>query len=38
MAQAVKHRPSTTRRDAGIGADAVILLVNMLRRLAEPTP
>lgn len=38
MAQAVKHRPSTTRRDAGIGADAVILLANMLRRLAEPTP
>lgn len=35
MAQAVKHRNSPTRRDAGIAADAVILLANLLRRLEE---
>jgi len=32
----VKHRTTPTRRDAGIAADAVILLANILRRLAEP--
>lgn len=32
-AQLVKHRATPTRRDAGIAADAVILLANMLRRL-----
>jgi hypothetical protein len=36
MAQAVKHRPIGTRRDAGIAADATILLANMLRRVDEP--
>jgi hypothetical protein len=36
LAQAVKHRESPTRRDAGIAADAVIQLANMLRRLQEP--
>lgn len=35
MAQAVKHRGTPTRREAGLAADAVILLANMLRRLAE---
>lgn len=34
LAQAVKHRRETaTRTEAGIAADAVILLANMLRRL-----
>ncbi|WP_254707622.1 MULTISPECIES: hypothetical protein [Rhodococcus] len=34
VAQAVKHRRTTTSRtDAGIAADAVILLANMLRRI-----
>jgi hypothetical protein len=35
LAQAVKHRSSPTRTEAGVVADAVILLANMLRRLAE---
>lgn len=35
MAQAVKHQPTTSRRDAGIAADAVILLANLLRRIAD---
>lgn len=34
-AQAVKHR-TPDRRHAGIAADAVILLANMMRRLSEP--
>jgi len=34
VAQAVKHRTTPTRRDAGIAADAVIQLANILRRLA----
>jgi hypothetical protein len=34
-AQHVKHRSTPTRRDAGIAADTVILLANILRRLAE---
>jgi hypothetical protein len=34
--QHVKHSPTPTRREAGIAADAVIMLANMLRRLAEP--
>jgi len=34
VAQAVKHRrETTTRTDAGVTADAVILLANMLRRI-----
>ncbi|MDP3984775.1 MAG: hypothetical protein Q8Q52_07230 [Acidimicrobiia bacterium] len=33
LAQAVKHRTTPTRRDAGIAADAVILLANICRRL-----
>lgn len=37
MAQSVKHRSRPTRREAGIAADAVILLANLLRRLDEPT-
>lgn len=36
QAQTVKHRGSPDRRSAGIAADSVILLANMLRRLAEP--
>lgn len=36
MAQAVKHRSTPTRREAGVAADAVILLANLLRRIDEP--
>ncbi|MFI7049029.1 hypothetical protein [Streptosporangium sandarakinum] len=36
FAQRVKHSSTSTRRDAGIAADAVILLANILRRLDEP--
>ncbi|MYG94053.1 MAG: hypothetical protein F4138_03540 [Acidimicrobiia bacterium] len=35
LAQAVKHQSEPTRRHAGIAADSVILLANILRRLAE---
>ena len=35
LAQAVKHRDTPSRRDAGIAADSVIQLANILRRLAE---
>lgn len=35
QAQAVKHR-TPTRRQAGIAGDSVIMLANILRRLAEP--
>ncbi len=35
-AQHVKHRGTPTRREAGIAADAALLLANILRRLAEP--
>lgn len=35
LAQAVKHSGSPTRTEAGILADAVIALANMLRRLAD---
>jgi hypothetical protein len=34
LAEAVKHRSVATRRDAGIAADAVIMLANILRRVA----
>lgn len=38
-AQPVKHRrETTTRTDAGIAADSVILLANMLRRIAATEP
>ena len=33
LAQAVKHQSAPTRRDAGIAADPVIQLANILRRL-----
>jgi len=36
LAHEVKHRETPGRRDAGVVADAVILLANILRRLAEP--
>jgi hypothetical protein len=35
LAQAVKHRDNSTRRTAGMSADAVILLANLLRRVEE---
>jgi murein L,D-transpeptidase YcbB/YkuD len=35
FAQAVKHNPDGTRARAGIAADAVIQLANILRRLAD---
>ena len=35
LAQAVKHQSTPSRRDAGIAADSVIQLANILRRLAE---
>jgi hypothetical protein len=33
LAHEVKHRQTPTRRDAGIACDAVIMLVNLMRRL-----
>ena len=36
VAQQVKHSETPTRREAGIAADAVIQLANLLRRLSEP--
>lgn len=36
LAQKVKHSSTPTRREAGIAADAVIQLANLLRRLHEP--
>jgi hypothetical protein len=35
LAQAVKHSGTPLRTEAGVVADAVILLANMLRRLDE---
>jgi hypothetical protein len=35
LAHEVKHSTTPTRREAGIAADSVILLANMLRRLEE---
>lgn len=35
MAQEVKHSDTPTRRDAGLAADSVILLANLLRRLDD---
>ncbi len=37
LAQQVKHSSAPTRTEAGIAADAVILLANMLRRIGEPS-
>ena len=36
LAHSVKHQSTPSRRDAGIAADSVIQLANILRRLAEP--
>ena len=36
VAQQVKHSGSPTRQEAGISADATILLANIMRRLREP--
>ena len=33
LAQKIKHRPTPSRRDAGIAADSTIILVNIVRRL-----
>ncbi|MEP1126318.1 MAG: hypothetical protein ABJH68_20745 [Ilumatobacter sp.] len=38
VAQTVRHRGSPSRTDAGIAADAVIQLANMLRRLDDVQP
>jgi hypothetical protein len=35
LAHEVKHSATPTRREAGIAADSVILLANMLRRLED---
>lgn len=35
FAHKVKHRPTPTRVDAGVAADAVIMLANILRRIME---
>lgn len=35
LAQAIKHRGAPTRTEAGIAADAMIVMANMLRRLSE---
>lgn len=35
LAHEVKHRETPTRRDAGIAADSVVVLANILRRLAQ---
>lgn len=35
LAEAVKHGRAPTRTKAGVAADAVILLANMLRRIDE---
>lgn len=35
LAHKVKHRPAATRRDAGIAADSVIMLANVLRRVDQ---
>lgn len=37
LAQKVKHSPTPTRREAGIAADSVILLVNIIRRITQDT-
>jgi hypothetical protein len=38
QAQEVKHRRTPSRRDAGIAADSVIYLANLLRRLVDQQP
>ncbi len=37
LAQEIKHSDTPTRREAGIAADSVILLANIMRRLDEET-
>lgn len=37
LAQEVKHSGTPTRQEAGVAADAVILVANIIRRLREPT-
>lgn len=36
LSQAVKHSSTPSRRQAGIAADSVVQLANLLRRLDEP--
>lgn len=36
FAQSVKHSNTPTRREAGVAADAVILVANLLRRVEQP--
>lgn len=38
LSEAVKHSPNRTRTEAGIAADAVLLVANMLRRLTLAAP
>jgi hypothetical protein len=38
FAHSVKHSTAPTRLEAGIAGDSVILVANLLRRLAEDTP
>lgn len=38
LSEAVKHAPNRTRMEAGIAADTVLLVANMLRRLTLETP
>ena len=35
LAEAVKHRKNPSRTDAGIAADSVIMLVNLMRRISD---
>ena len=35
LAQRVKHSPTPSRREAGISADSVIMLVNIIRRVTQ---
>ncbi len=37
LSHKIKHSPRADRTSSGLGADAVILLANMLRRLSDPT-
>jgi hypothetical protein len=38
LSEAVKHSPNRTRTEAGVAADAVFLVANMIRRLTLSTP
>ena len=35
LAHSIKHAPNSSRREAGIIADSVIMLVNIFRRMFE---